>query len=490
MATAAILGAAGTALKAGLLNLAADKVQQGVGEVLHAVEHPIETGAKVSRHTAKAKGIAGGIWDWGRTRFNQLKMNFINKKTQLLTRAKGAYDKKVELDDEIAEFDRKWREEHPNPTKEELAAHEADMKAKNRARWKEINEAGKAAVEKKNEEVRQASEKLESERQERQEERNEAMFHEEVDNHASKWLGIDPEKNAGAQLANQYAGGTSISKVVTQISQMAKLPKEQQDWRKIDFNSLTGACSEVIGKLSEKSQGSTWTPEVSAAINALTKLGSLNPWVCAGMNAAALIATCAPVRSALKTVAGLAGRAAKWAWNLVRGGSDKIADKKYTDLALQHDEGVVPIHPSRVEVIRERLLPPSNISDEAHSRPNIGIPYERKEDYMARMLGGAQPEAPAAQNQLTYSGPRNNTPQYQKMANALMFAPSRPGIQFASMPAIGYEPQPSEPRIEEPSDEPRKKRKKKGIKKKVRRLKELRRVKLQRARVEELPDEP
>ena len=476
------------ALKTGLFGIAADTVRQGVGEILHGVAHPVETAARLSRYTSRAKGVAGGTWDWMKTRWGQahVKMNNLFNSRRAASEARKT--KLKEIEEEIKQYDEQWKKEHPTPTKAEKAQHEEVKKAMHQTAKQAAEAAGQEAKQKVDAKAEQASTKLETERKERQEERNDSMFHEEVDNRVSGWLGIDPTENSLAQLANQYAGGTNIAKITTQISKMAKLPEDQRDWKSIDFNSLAGACGEVIGKLSEKAEGSTWTPEVSAAINALTKLGNLNPWVCAGMNAAALIATCAPVRSALKTVAGWAGRAAKWAWNLVRGGSDKIADKKYTDLAMQHDEGVIPIHPSKVEVIRERPLgPPSNIAEEAHNRPNIGVPYERKEDYMARMLGGVQPEIPAAQNQITYSGPRNDMPQWQKMANALMFAPSRPGITFASMPSLGYNPQSSEPRIEEPDEKPPK-RKKRRIKI-LKRLRRLKKIKHQRARVEELSDE-
>ena len=407
--------------------------------------------------------------------------------------SKAKKAKLEELEQEIDAYDEQWKKEHPEPTKEEKAQHEESIKTMHQQAKQEAEAVGKAAAEQASAARQERKDNLETERQERDHERDYAVFHEQLDNNVSDWLGATPEKHPEAVLKNQYAGGTNIAKITSQINKMANLPPEQRDWSKIDFNSLSGACGELIGKLSEKSAGSTWTPEVSATINYLTKLGNLNPWVCAGMNAAALIATCAPVRKALKTVFGWAGRAAKWAWNLARGGSNKIADKKYTNLALQHDNGVIPIHPSRVEVIRERPLgPPSNISEEAHNRPNIGVPYERKEDYMARMLGGVQPEVPASQNQITYSGPRNNQPDYRKMANELMFAPSRPGITFANpAPAITYQPTPSGPRVEEPDEKPRKRKgsHKKGGKKKVRRLVQLRKVKRQRARVEELPDE-
>lgn len=199
------------------------------------------------------------------------------------------------------------------------------------------------------------------------------------------------------QALNAYADGTQLQQALNTI-------KNSKSLKDIDWSAVSGGAAELVGNATKKDEGSTWSPLVAAGIGAAKKyLGITNPLLGLAMDVGGLLAT----TPAARKVAGMIGDGVV---SVAKGAKDLTKRLfKGKDPALQHSEGVIPIHAP----VEQKPMDYSGINI-----PNL-LPQESNAAYMMRMTGGMN-VGPANANVISYSGYKQ--PQYTKTDNAVMLA--------------------------------------------------------------------
>ena len=226
------------------------------------------------------------------------------------------------------------------------------------------------------------------------------------------FYGIDPtaddpkiaREGQKVQALNAYADGTQLQQALNTI-------KNSKSIKDIDWSAVSGGAAELVGNATKKDEGSTWSPLVAAGIGAAKKyLNITNPLLGMAMDVGGLLATTPIARE-------VAGKIIDGGVDLAKRTKDRVVDItkrlfKGKDPALQHSEGVIPIHAP----VEQKPIDYSGINI-----PNL-LPQESNAAYMMRMTGGMN-VGPANANVVSYSGYRK--PQYTKTDNAVMLAAPR-----------------------------------------------------------------
>ena len=249
-----------------------------------------------------------------------------------------------------------------------------------------------------------------------------------VENHVNDFLGIDPvaddpefrKMSQQAQALNKYAGGSAMSKVIKSVRDA-----EPGNWRAVDWRNMSGAAAELFSKMDQDNEGSTWNPIIGAGLNAAKTFLKANPLLGAAIDIGGVLATSQTARNAAKWLGGKVMDLGRYAYGKWTG----------KDIALQHNDGVIPVFSKKKQQTEEEKQEPTKKKHKKTDEPIIPIntdssgvnipnlmPQESKAAYMMRVTGGMN-VGPANENVPTYSGHRK--PQYEKVDNRVMMAPPK-----------------------------------------------------------------